>query len=177
MDFDLEDILEKRLKHVNDWLQFAEKKNATLIALNIGIIWGLSRSLDKYDVAGMTNLVLISVGVVLLIASIFVCVYSFLPVLKKDWITHETEASLNDNSLYFGDIAKYSSDEYLKLLKQRYEIKNYKLIHAHKDYSEQIVVNSKIAKHKFDMFSIAAWLACLGSLVLILFVVIFFFKG
>lgn len=177
MDFDFGDVLEKRLKHVNDWLQFAEKKNATLIALDLGVIWGISRLLDLTKIGGATNLLLLSIGGLLVMVSIFVCLFSFLPILQKSDVVGKLKKSSDDNSLFFGDIAKYDSNEYLQLLLLRYGMENYKVSHAHKDYSEQIVTNSKIAKHKLDVFRVSAWFTFFGFLTLILFVVIFLFKG
>tara|TARA_R100000935_G_C2793606_1_gene147126 strand:+ start:260 stop:481 length:222 start_codon:yes stop_codon:yes gene_type:complete len=36
-------------KNVNEWLKFAEQKNAALLLLNGGMIWGITRVLSAVD--------------------------------------------------------------------------------------------------------------------------------
>lgn len=147
------------------------------MALDLGVVWGISRLLDITKIGGTANLLLLSIGGLLVMTSIFICLFSFLPILQKNDIAGKLKKYPDNNSLFFGDIAKYGSDEYLQLLLLRYGMENYEVNHVHKDYSEQIVINSKITKHKLNVFSISAWFTFFGFFTLILFVIILLFRS
>ncbi len=177
MESELEKILEKVLKSVNEWLKFAEQKNATLIALNAGIIWGVSKLLNNIVIES-TFLYWVSYGAYGFIAfSIFICILSILPILKKRWWLKKEEKSSDDNMLYFGDISKYNSGDYLKLLKKKYNIKDYEFKNSEKDYANQIVINSKIALDKYKNFTFASWLTIIGIILFLLTLSVNYFKG
>lgn len=169
MKVDIEDVLEKRLKLVNDWLKFAEQKNTTLLVLNAGVIWGISRLSTDIATAGLHAQLFVWVGLLSIILSIYCCIASFLPILQIGFLKKSNKTHGNDNSLFFGHIANYSVDEYLDLFKSSYELDKVNFLKSHRDYVEQLIENSKITRRKFLIFDIASHLAGLGFLLLPLF--------
>jgi len=176
MGIDLENVLEKRLQHVNYWLEFAEKKIAVLIVLNGGAIWGISRLIDISELKNLSVSHLLWGGVVLILISIFCCCASLLPALKKVSYSADQSPSDEDNSLFFGDIAKYDTHEYLALLLRRYSFDSSELKQLHREYAGQIITNARIAKRKYQMFAMSSWFAVIGFLLLTIFSVIFISK-
>jgi hypothetical protein len=171
----LEDKLETILKHVNDWLKFAEQKNATLVALNAGAVWGVSKLLTGSLQPAGALYYLSVVGYILLFASIFVCLTAFFPILSNVWFKPGEKKS-TDNAIFFGDIAKYSAAEYLNLLKSKVNIES-----SHPglelDYANQITNNASIALDKYKRYRIAARLFFMSvMLFLMLFLLVFGLK-
>lgn len=166
MDYDIEDALDRRLKVINDWLQFAEKKNATLLVLNAGAIWGVSRLVKGDESLELLALSLLWLGLAAIGVSAFFCVFSLLPNLKIGALEKAADVCENDNSLFFGDIAKYSPDQYLELLRSCYQLKDVVFLKAHRDYAEQLIVNSRIAKRKYVIFGFTSRLTAFGFVAL-----------
>ncbi len=90
-----------------------------------------------------------------LVISLLISLLSFVPRLKVPWV-RLGECNSNDNLLYFGNACKYSGAGYLQAMYTNgLDIsKNQKIDLA---YSDQIVVNSKIAYIKFKQFDTAIW--------------------
>lgn len=154
-DVEIEEKLEKVFSNVNDWLKFAEQKNAALLVLNGGIIWGVTRVLAKVEGLGDVSYWSSLTGYVFLVASAIICLISFLPVLDEKWFKPEEKES-SDNCLYFGDIAKYSKSDYLKLLCEKFELNDYKPNSFELDLSSQVVTNAEIAVDKYKRFKLAS---------------------
>ena len=169
MDCDIEDALDRRLKVINDWLQFAEKKNTTLLVLNAGAIWGVSRLLKGEESLGLLAHGLLWLGLISIGVSAIICIFSLLPNLKIGVLEKAADTCENDNSLFFGDIAKYSPDEYLELLRSCYQLKNVMFLKSHRDYAEQLIINSRIAKRKYKTFVLSSQLTAYGFVVLFIF--------
>ena len=165
MEKGFEDTFDKILKNINDWLKFAEQKNTGLLALNTGIIWGISRLLDGLNIEN--NILYWShiIAYILMILSAFICILSFLPILKNRWWLKKEKKESSDNMLYFGDISKYNSGDYLKLVKYKYNIEDYEFKNFEKDFAEQIVINSKIALDKYTKYILSSWLTILGIII------------
>lgn len=173
MACDLEESLEDRLNHVNDWLKFAEKKNAALLVLNVSIIWGISRFLKDKPPLETPMQFCLWVGLLAIAFSVFCCIFSFLPILQKPFTNKESDTASSDNSLFFGDIAKYDVEGYLTLIRSCYEVGDFKFLKCHKDYAEQIIINSKITGLKYKVFNIASGLSTCGFLLVIFYAAIF----
>lgn len=166
MDCDIEDALDRRLKIINDWLQFAEKKNTTLLVLNSGAIWGVSRYLKGEESLGLLAHGLVWLGLIPIGVSAIICIFSLLPSLKIGVLEKSADIHEDDNSLFFGDIAKYSPDQYLELLRSCYQFKDVAFLKSHRDYAEQLIVNSRIAKRKYKTFGFSSQLTACGFVVL-----------
>ena len=85
--------------------------------------------------------------------------------------------SSDDNMLYFADISKYNSGDYLKLLKKKYNINEYEFKNSEKDYANQIIINSKITLDKYKYFTFASWLTIIGVALFLLTMSVDYFKG
>lgn len=157
----MEDKLKDIFSNINDWLKFAEIKTATLLAGNGVIIFGLFRIFK--DTETIHNL-FISIVIILLSLSIFINLLSLIPSLKMPFILYTKDKSIHDNLLYFGDIVKYSINEYLRKInngtKQFTEFEKY--------YAEQIIINSTIALKKFRLFIMSIYLTSSAVFILLI---------
>jgi len=156
--------MENRLKdifsNVNDWLKFAEAKTGTLLAGNGVIIFGLFRIFKDSDELHNPY---ISIAIILLSLSIFTNLLSLIPSLKVPFLLYIEDTKKDDNLLYFLDIAKYTTNDYLKKLDSSInEFTNFE-----KYYAEEIIINSKIAMMKYRLFRIAIILTSLGSFIIL----------
>lgn len=163
----VKELLQQIFDNVNHWLDFAEAKNAGLIAFNIALIaavWGLD---DDF-------IVLKSIIAVLAVISSICCMNSFLPKnkLDKEKLNLPAENPLEDNFLYFGDIAKYEKEAYLSKIFTEYcevtdgNLADKLLIH----YAEEIVINARIAVRKNNLFRLGAKIDIISLVVVVLFI-------
>jgi len=157
---------------INDWLKFAEAKNAGVLALNIACIIGLIEG-DKI----FTENLIVFEGILILlfcISSCF-CFYTILPVLNKGFRFYkkmddgEFNNSLNSlNALYYMDIARLSALQFNALFEHKHGVS---LTSAEKDFGNQITNNAEICVQKYNFFKISAWIS-FSSFVLGAFLVI-----
>lgn len=134
--------LKEILTLVNDQLKFAEAKNASLIAFNGVLTFGLVRvAVDSYSSLQQFFLV---VSLFLSVFSLLLILYSFLPRLDV-----KTGTGDDNNILFFGHAKNNEVEAYLE-----------KYLN-HKDGDEnnldelvvnQILTNSKITYRKFVVF-------------------------
>jgi len=165
VDSELDKKLDTIFKNINDWLKFAEQKNAALLVLNVGLIWGVSRVIPKGIELGNLNYGLNIGGYTCLIISAIACVISFMPVLNDCWFSHG-ERKNSDNSLYFGDIAKYEAKSYLKLVISKLPTSGVKHCELDLDYANQITNNAKITITKYKWFGVSSKITILGAVLL-----------
>lgn len=177
MEGELEKVLDKIFCNINDWLKFAEQKNSTLVVLNAGLIWGVARILNNIAIDDSNLCTFIYIAYALLIVSTLICIYSFMPILINRWWLKRKKKDESDNIFYFADIAKYNSMDYLLLLQKKYGIENYTFTNPEKDYSQQIVINSKIALDKYNNFKVSSQLTTLGIIIFLCLVPILIIKG
>ncbi|MFY8299979.1 Pycsar system effector family protein [Pseudoalteromonas sp. SS15] len=163
------DILKDTLSKVNDWIKYAEAKNAANIAFCSASIFGLLRLVSGTELMkGYLSYYLLFM-VICLVISLAISLLSFVPRLRVPWI-HIGERDESDNLLYFGHACKYSASKYMSKLYGGKEVKstNFDLESM---YANQIVVNSKVAFVKFKQFDLAVWftltaiLSPLGALI------------
>jgi hypothetical protein len=167
MTISIEDHLDTAFKNINEWLKFAEQKNAALILLNGGVIWGMTRFLTQKQGISSFDFYLNMTGYILIIISTFFCLISFMPVLKSNWFKIGCKSD-DDNSLFFGDIAKYNANEYLDLIVMKTGDKEYKISGFEEDYAEQIVTNAEIALKKYNIFQTSSKFTMAGIFVFLI---------
>lgn len=165
MDSELDKKLDTIFKNVNDWLKFAEQKNAALLVLNVGLIWGVSRVLPTNVELEPLNYWLNFIGYACLILSAIACIISFMPMLNDCWFS-QGERRQSDNCLFFGDIAKYDAASYIKLLINKLPEPTVKESGFDLDYANQITNNAKIALTKYKWFGVSSKITILGSVLL-----------
>jgi len=148
--------LENTFSNVNDWLKFAETKNGVIAAFNSTVALAILNALIDKKIAGCFMQKYLTFSVVVLLGAAFIALISFLPQVTILKFKKRNNSAKTKNLLFFGDIALFTGEEYLKEIEQRYgeieENKNYKL-----DIAEQITTNAKIALIKYRCFMIALW--------------------
>lgn len=165
MSNSLDDKLESIFKNVNEWLKFAEQKNAALVVLNGSSIWGFSLILRNTTNLSRCELLFSSSGYLLLTLSVLLCLLSFMPILQNPWLPigkkHES-----DNCLYFGHIAKYDEFDYLKILASKLQTNSNSFNNFELDMASQVLINSKITIAKYQKFQVALTLTMVSLLFL-----------
>ena len=149
------ETLRDTLSKVNDWIKFAEAKNAANTAFCSASIFGLTRitlGIESINIFLKCYLVFI---IILLAISLSLSLMSFIPSLKIPWL-HIGKREKDDNLLYFGHACKYNGSKYLDFLynNKPHKSDNYEIEIS---YSNQIVINSKIAYIKYKQFDMAMW--------------------
>ena len=161
MDEKFIDKLDGIFKNINEWLKFAEQKNAALLVLNCGLGWGVAGVLAKQGDLSSTADFLNFFGYMFLIVSAITCLLSFIPILQIPWFKNG-EKSSSDNCVFFGHISKYKNNEYLKLLSKKLGEERQNFNDFELDIAAQIVTNSEITLNKYKQFTFSSWLTILG---------------
>jgi len=165
--------LTKILSNVNDWLKFAEAKNAGLVIFNSASIVGIMQAFP----AGNDLTIFKWIMIFLFGLSICISIYTFLPVLNKTFTYQKYEDAkfeLEKNSLncyFFHHHSKINCKQLLSLLKFKTNSPNHTFTDIDTDNADQIINNAEIAVSKFKLFTWAAYLtfvAVVLGLVLII---------
>lgn len=155
---DVETKLLRIFDLINDWLRFAEAKNGALMAFCSACIFGLLKFPNDWITVTPSLRAGLLVAIVFLSLAIFVCMWSFFPQTTRLEIMLwpvDDECKETDSFLFFGDICKYSEEDFFDRLCERYT--------TPADYSQpqrqfiydlanQVIVNSKITMRKFRLF-------------------------
>ena len=148
--------------NVNDWLKYAEAKNAVLLAFsgaaltaNITLLVTVQNLIDSLRVG-----LIISASLLCICA--LICALSFLPKINLEkilWIRSLSSRTMaaqsnDDNFFYFGHLKKYNSDELLNAINSLYLNNRISPPYSKEciDLAEQVTVNSGIAFLKFQLF-------------------------
>jgi len=158
--------MEERLKYVcglvNDWLKFAEAKNAAMVTAVCAILVVICDHYPESTERASVRWLCFS-GCILYGLAGLISLASFIPKLTFKWTESKTEEVAEKNLFYFGHIAAYSAFQYLDALYQSESLPpaNRKI---EIDLAGQAVMNSQIASRKYFQFSCACWLALAGFL-------------
>ena len=148
--------LKEIFSNVNNWLIFAETKNAALVGFNIAILAISDKFLENiFKCSGL--------GLCLFLFGILCPLISFFPIYNKFKIFRKKRGN---NLLFFVDIAMYDEEQYINELKENYIDMRYvnekdKLV---RDYAMEIVTNSQITVYKLFMFKIGLYFS-LGFII------------
>lgn len=168
MEEEQRNLLQQILDNVNNWLYFAEAKNAALIAFNIALLASLMGS----DLLMVSN-VLFSAAIIGLLISIMISLLSFKPMNTKLGKTSGT--NIEENLLHFAYIASLERDEYIKKLHNYYwqdsSMDMNKISRLECDYCEEIIENARITMSKQYYFKMSFYivlvvLVAVGALVI-----------
>jgi hypothetical protein len=146
---------------VNDWLKFAEAKNAGLVVASGA---GSAAILTYLGAAqkvppGWRNWLFTSLFFFMVSGA--VSLLSFVPrVNRSHWagLMHEWgQQDEKDNLYYYGDLCKYDRDGLVVKIKDRYKLTDSSNSGSQEpgDVADQIIINSRIAIVKFRLFTIA----------------------
>lgn len=156
------DILKDTLSKVNDWIKFAEAKNAANVAFCSATIFALTRVVTSKESINIYIMYYIFFVLLCLILSLSISLFSFIPKLRIPWL-YIGKRNDQDNLLFFGHACKYTAKSYLEKLydgkDQSNENKKLETL-----YSGQIVVNSKVAYIKFKQFDLAIYFTMIAIL-------------
>jgi hypothetical protein len=162
------------LQIVNDWLKFAEAKNAVLLAFCGAAITAIVTYLSAIETMPDFLRVSLLISTFLLGISSLICSLSFLPKTDIEHFTwlrrrpnrNSQSLKATDNFYFFNNLRKYDSDSLLEAMNKFY-FEN-KIPTPYKkedlDLASQITINSEIASTKFAFFRIASWLLILAIL-------------
>lgn len=154
--------LRRLLNDVNEWLRFAESKNAVIIGLNGAAIFGLVSTFPHmFGGPGLVS----RLGtwlVVMLALSTIASLLSFLPRLELTRTRKSSRTGTPVNLLYFGTIATLEPDDLISGLSAIEGLHTESLSSLHWQYAEQIVNNSRIALTKYRFFTLAVWIDLFG---------------
>lgn len=160
--------LEKIFDNVNNWLKYAETKNAMLLAFNGVSLFGILKlAASNHGIMSIEpiNSLLTYVAPIFIGVSILLLLLSFVPqtnmlkVLSKlnsEEKPKEEVVEKKYNLLYFEHLKILNASELVKML----GIENPNQIQI--NYAEQIITNSGIASEKFQVFKVAIWFTILG---------------
>lgn len=169
--------LTKIFQIINDWLKFAEAKNAVLLTFSSAGI----TSVITYLSAASNPPNSLKIGLILtasfLCISSLICSISFLPKTSIEYVlwlqSKPSKASAKnlkdtDNLYFFGDLKKYTALELLNTMNNAYFTppitQPYKKEYL--DIANQIVINSQITMLKFQFFIKAVWSLIISIIII-----------
>ena len=167
------DLLKFIFENVNYWLEFAEKKNSYLFSVysinSLAII--ILTSIEKTKMLPKYGVIMF---IILYVIALCVSVLSLFPNIKisQKLLTFGKNKKINksDNLLFYGDVSKYSFDEYKKVLIDEYKLEDREL-KLDDDLLKQIIINSNIAVFKYKCFKLSSIFLSLAALLLFIFMV------
>jgi hypothetical protein len=166
--FENEGDMEERLKYIcglaNDWLRFAEAKNAAMVAAVCALIVVGCDHFPSSTKFGLVQWACFG-GCVLLVIAGTLSLASFIPKLTFEWTRSKAEADAKHNLFFFEHIAGYSAFDFLDALYQA-ELAESPKRKLELDLAGQAVINSQIASRKFKQFRTACWFALTGLILL-----------
>ena len=156
-------LLEKVQADITGCLRFAETKNGALLAFDIALLFGIPKIPDvsvkvKYIVTAM------------IIYSLIITLWSFWPINKK--IKKAEKRKVNCDLLHFAYIAMYTRNEYQVEQYKSYwknEVVDFdKISQEEKDLAQEIVMNSRIAVQKQNLFKISLGITEMALVLLLI---------
>lgn len=159
-----DDVLEKVFKNVNDWLNFAERKNSTILSvfgfITIFSVLNYGKQFESVSLSLKTGVIIYLTSYLCVLISTLV---SLMPVTKlnEKLINGDKDKKIkdSDNLWFYGDIIKYNQSEYIEALEKK-DIKEFSAMY--KQLISQIIINSHIASKKFSCFKFSSWAICIG---------------
>ncbi|WP_187477752.1 Pycsar system effector family protein [Amniculibacterium sp. G2-70] len=147
----MKEILKEVHQHCQDMQKMAETKNAGLIAFNGAI----TLATIKLFTDGIQNYYF-QYYLFLVLACSLISIFLNLSAISAQLKHKEQEISnhKSQNLLFFGTVANYTPEEYLKQLKTEYNL-NDEITKYNIDQARQVVINAQIALRKFKLFNSA----------------------
>lgn len=162
--------LREVLRMINEWLRFAEGKNAALLTLSMGAVaaWRAVGEGACPSVAAGLHWAFI----VLMLFSACCCLVSFFPSLSESRLLRKRRGEgRGANPLNVVAIASLTADEYASQIKGMLSTGK-ELSPWDRAYVDQIKANATIAAFKFECFKCGVTLAAIGLAVLTLLLLI-----
>lgn len=150
------DFYEKNLDRVNYWLQFAEAKNAAMIAFIVTVLSIFNASFN--------NCYLRMLFYVVFLLALCISIFSILPKSNMNVDKVDGKYSDEDNCFYWNDIAKYSKNDYVNKINELFKSDNSSMLELM--LASEIITNARIAKHKFTLFRAAGRFVIIGTILI-----------
>lgn len=152
------------LSRVIDLLKFAEAKNAALLTLSSAWVMASINLLGGTTISGELKF-LFKISLPLFVIAALIAIFSFLPKINLGKALKDP--ARGKSLLYFGDIATFPVLAYKDFVRERYYPVNGETSTCNylDDLSVQIAVNSRIAKTKFHLFNVGAWVFLLAFII------------
>ncbi len=160
---EIEDIFD----NTNQWLRFAEAKNAVLVTVCGVAIWAALRLILSPEISGFAQIFLAQL-LFFAVAGTSIGLVSFLPITSYSFLMPLGDTAEADNLVFYGHLAKYRKSELRKKILKAAAKKESEFLPLSDMYLEQIIVNSRIALAKFKFFEFGASAMLLGILTPIL---------
>mgnify|MGYP000870014583 CR=1 FL=1 len=182
----MEEAVKDIFSNVNEWLKFAEAKNAAIIAFHLGSTFGAATIITQSEPNTVPEVMLNYIYWFITLNSIglFFALFSFWPQMRIEDVLREKiedifcfkRSAIEENLLFYGYINNCGRDLYLSKLcgscnKEITECSKLEL-----NYVTQIVTNSRIAVRKYFYFKVALLSTTIALLSPILLPVIFLYN-
>ena len=165
--------LETILSMVNDWLKFAEAKNAILLGFSGAGITATTTYLSAASNVEQAAKYGILLTTFLLCVCSFICSLSFLPKTNLEILIWRKQnpgrkskgiPTDEDNLYFYGHLYKFNKSELIDALNRLYLEKKVQDIDRKEygDLANQVVINSEIAYMKFKLFTWASYFLILA---------------
>lgn len=160
-------------QNVNDWLKFAEAKNAVLLAFSGAGVTATITLLATAQNLLKSLLIGLLITTSLLCICALICSLSFLPksnldrlLRSKSRTSGNSSRKQTDNFYYFGDLRKYCSTQLLDALNELYFQNNFNPPYNKEweDLATQITINAEITFLKLKLFTYALWILIVAIL-------------
>jgi len=168
--------LELSLSLTIDWLNFAENKNAMLIAANGAAIFGIFSLLGDNSTPNSMYAIYIYQALLFLFLSAVFCLLSFIPQVDIPWLESRHSPNTTDNLLAYADIANYDSKLYLETMYKQETVDLKKIDPFEEDLAELIISYSRIAIRKYSLFNLGVWCMLSAITTPVIALVIYFIR-
>jgi hypothetical protein len=167
----MQDIESKLLSiwdRVNDWLKFAEAKNAGILVFSGSTIAALLSFLGSSRKIQLEWRIGIYTGIAFLSIACLMAIWSFIPKTKIIF-KNFGQPSDTDNLYFYRHLCKYNPQQLVETISRLYYDNDPQAVtRNNKDIAAQIVINSCIAMEKYQIFKIAAWIVLIGLLSIVI---------
>jgi len=152
------------LDRIHSQIEFAEAKNAALLAANLAVIVGIGAILATSAIDQHSVRMWLFVTCLVLAGGGLIALWSFLPVFGEERHEYAKGTASAGNLVFWGDIAGVSPEQYIAGVFAALELR-YAPGKIHLDLANQIVITSGIARRKFTIFKPAAVVTAIGGVV------------
>lgn len=152
------------LAQANDWLKFAEAKNAALVVFNAAVLVAVVQLVFEHPPTHSALKLYLASMSAFIGGGMLVALFSFLPKTSIPLLSAGERPNPRDNLIFFGAAKKYSTQDYLREVNARYGMEQHTNARWEQDIAEQVVTNARIAVWKYTCFKIALWATICGLL-------------
>lgn len=161
---DARGTLKDILAFVDGHVKFAETKNAAVLAANAAALVGIGQILSGSDAPKGLRLCYVHDAIAFAILAGVVALVSFLPRTRIPWLHTNNPNEATDSLYFFGDIQKYGEDRYVKAVRKLESLPETPYSDLERMLAQQVLINARIASHKFRLSRWAMYLTLCAAL-------------